>query len=61
MITMVDEIFDRAYQASRADLNVGITRAFTRIGGSIAQTMKVLHRIEWNAPWEANHKNTQCG
>ena len=62
---MMDEIFDRTYQAGRADLNAGIDRAVHRIGGSIGDTigksLKALHRIEWNAPWTGNSKNTQCG
>ena len=58
---MVDEIFDRTYQAGRANLNDGIERAFNRIGTTIGKSFKVLHNIQWNAPWNANPKNTQCG
>ena len=58
---MVDEIFDRTYQAGRADLNAGIDRAVHRIGGAIGTTigksLAVLHRIEWNAPWTRNSKD----
>ena len=61
MITMIDEIFDRSYQASRADLNAGIGRAFHRIGSGIGKSFKVLHNIQWNAPWNGNSRNTQCG
>ncbi len=48
---MMDEIFDRNYQAGRADLNAGIDRGFARIGNALANTFKALHRIQWNAPW----------
>ena len=63
---MVDEIFDRNYQAGRADLNAGIDRAVQRIGagigGTLAKSLEVLHRIEWNAPWAASKStNTRCG
>jgi hypothetical protein len=58
---MVDEIVDRAYQAGRADLNAGLDRAFGRLGGTLARSLQVLHRIEWSAPWNGNSKNTQCG
>jgi len=62
---MVDEIFDRNYQAGRADLNAGIDRAVLRIGAGIGSTLtksfEVLHRIEWNAPWASNSKDPQCG
>lgn len=58
---MMDEIFDRTYQAGRADLNAGLDRAFSRIGSTIGKSLKVLHRIEWSAPWNSNSKNTRCG
>jgi hypothetical protein len=58
---MVDEIFDRTYQSGRAELNAGLDHAFSRIGSTISKSLKVLHRIEWNAPWNANSKNSQCG
>jgi hypothetical protein len=58
---MVDEIFDRTYQAGRADLNAGIDRAVHRIGAGIGSTLaksfEVLHRFEWSAPWASNSKN----
>jgi len=62
---MVDEIFDRTYQSGRADLNAGIDRIVHRIGKAIGNTLgtslKVLHRVEWNAPWAVDAKNSQCG
>jgi hypothetical protein len=61
MITMVDEIFDRSYQSGRAELNAGLDRAFSRIGGTIGKSLKVLHRIEWSAPWARNSNDAQCG
>ena len=53
---MVDEIFDRGYQAGRAELNAGIDRAFAAIGRELGKSFSVLHRIEWNAPWAAKSK-----
>lgn len=58
---MVDEIFDRTYQSGRAEFNAGLDRAFNRIGSSIGNSLKVLHRIEWSAPWVRNSKDAQCG
>ena len=62
---MMDEIFDRTYQAGRADLNAGLDRGFRHIGNGIGSTigksLEVLHRFEWNAPWAVNSKNSQCG
>ena len=50
---MRDELFDRDYQAGRAELNAGIDRAISAIGHSLGDSLKVLHRIEWSAPWRA--------
>jgi hypothetical protein len=59
MVTMVDEIFDRAYRESRADLNASLGRAFAGIGRWIGQSFSVLHRIEWSAPWEQKGKRAR--
>lgn len=53
---MMDELFDRNYQAGRADLNAGIDRGVARLGKAFGDTLKVLHRIEWSAPWAAPKK-----
>jgi hypothetical protein len=51
MVAMIDEIFDRGYQAGRAELNAGLDRAFRRVGEATRNTFQVLHRIEYRAPW----------
>jgi hypothetical protein len=51
MVTMVDEIFDRAYQAGRTDLNAGIEAALSRFVKAIGNSFTVLNRIEYSAPW----------
>ena len=56
MITMMDEIFDRNYQAGRADLHAGLDRAFASIGNGLGNSLKVLHHIEWSAPWASKKK-----
>jgi hypothetical protein len=58
---MRDEIFDRTYQAGRADLHAGLDRAFTRVGSTLGKSLQVLHRIEWSAPWHRNSNDAQCG
>lgn len=57
---MVDEIFDRAYRDSRAELNASLTSAFAGIGRTLGDSLKALHRIEWNAPWNSAEKTRQC-
>jgi hypothetical protein len=57
---MVDEIFDRGYQAARAELNAGIHDAFAGISKTIGDGLRAMHRFEWNAPWKAAQKRSQC-
>ncbi len=59
MRTMMDEIFDRNYQQGRAELNAGIDRAIATVAREFGKTLAVLHRIEWNAPWDAPKANTR--
>ncbi len=56
MHTMIDEIFDRGYQAGRADFHAGIDRGLARLGRlprEIARGLKLLNRLQWSAPWAA--------
>lgn len=46
---MVDEIYDRQYQAGRGELHAGLERGFA----VIARGLGALHRFEWSAPWKA--------
>lgn len=55
---MRHELFDRDYQAGRATLNAGLDRAIAKIGRSLGDSLKVLHRIEWTAPWQAKTGGT---
>lgn len=56
MITMIDEIFDRQYQAGRADLNAAIFALGRRFAAAVANAFAVLNRIEYSAPWAAEAK-----
>ena len=58
---MMDEVFDRTYQAGRAELNAGLDRGFRRIGRTIGKSFEVLHRIQWSEPWARNSRDVQCG
>ena len=46
MITMMDEIFDRNYQAGRADFNAGLDRGFARLGKALSASLGALHRVQ---------------
>jgi len=60
MVTMVDEIFDRGYQAARTQLNTDVARAFSGLAKTIGDSLRLLHRMDWNAPWKAQPKRTRC-
>lgn len=57
MVTMVDEIFDRHYQAGRTELNAAIAGASERLGLAISNAFKVLNRIEYSEPWSGNPRS----
>ena len=56
---MIDEIFDRNYQAGRAELNLAIGNGFARLGRATRHAFEVLNRIEYNAPWAGNQKDVR--
>jgi hypothetical protein len=59
MSTMVDEIFDRHYQAGRPELNAALANLFGRLGRAIGNSFKVLNRIEYSAPWAAKPRRAR--
>ena len=60
MKTMIDEIFDRQYQAGRADLNAGIDRLVSRIGRSLSGAFDAMHRVQFDAPWSKRSRGPGC-
>jgi len=60
MVTMVDEHFDRAYREGRAQLNAGIASAISGLARTLGDSFRVLHRIEWSAPWNPAENTRQC-
>ena len=60
MVTMIDEIFDRQYQAAREALNQSIAATFTRFGRAFGNAFEVLNKIEYQAPWAARQKRARC-
>ena len=55
---MVDELYDRHYQAGRNELNRSIPAGLGHLARAIRATFEVLVRIEYEAPWAA--KATSC-
>ena len=51
MITMVDEIYDRDYQAGRADLNEALVGFARKVRSTIAPALSAAYHFEWDAPW----------
>jgi hypothetical protein len=59
MVTMVDEIFDRHYQAGRSELNAAILDLAGRFGKACGNAFTVLNRIEYSAPWAAKSRRAR--
>jgi hypothetical protein len=60
MVTMVDEIFDRQYQAGRNQLNASLANGLGRLRRAIVNAFEVLVRIEYQAPWRAKARHARC-
>ena len=56
---MRDEIYDREYQAGRDALHDGIDRLISGMGG-IGRTLRVLHSIQFDAPWKHDGPSTRA-
>ena len=50
---MVDEFFERHYQAGRDDLNAAILD----LGRRCAKAFRTLNRIQYHSPWAAKHEH----
>jgi hypothetical protein len=59
MVTMVDEIFDRHYQAARGELNSSLVRAFGQLRRAVRNTFEVLVKIEYQSPWTGMTKRAR--
>jgi hypothetical protein len=59
MVTMIDEIFDRHYQAGRAELNASIARGFRSLSRTVLNAFAVLNRIEYESPWTARPRKAR--
>jgi hypothetical protein len=57
---MVDEIYDRHYQAGRDEMNHAIAAGFARIARAFGNAFEVLNRIEYESPWSIKQKRVQC-
>jgi len=57
---MVDEIYDRHYQASRKDLNAAMASGLARFGKAVSDAFEVLVKIEYQAPWAAKPTRARC-
>ncbi len=56
---MIEEIYDRDYQAARTELNAAIAAAVARAARAAWTAFTVLNRIEYSAPW--NRPVTKAG
>jgi hypothetical protein len=54
---MRDQLFDREFQAGRADLFAGIDRFVHSITAGLA----LLHQVQWSAPWKVTPRDKPTG
>jgi hypothetical protein len=59
MVTMVDEIFDRHYQAARRELHASFREAFRSVRAAIRDAFEVLVGIEYQSPWTARTRRAR--
>lgn len=59
MVTMIDEIYDRNYQAARTELGAALAHGIARFGHAVGNAFEVLNRIEYQAPWAAKAKRAK--
>ena len=52
---MVDEIYDRGYQAGRAELHDGIDALVRKVRNAFAPALSAIYHFEWDAPWNVNN------
>ena len=57
---MVDEIYDRHYQAARSEMNSSLANAFGRFSRAVSNAFEVLVKIEYQAPWAAKSTRARC-
>ena len=48
---MMDEIYDRGYQAGRAELHDGIDRLARKVRSAVSPALSAIYHFEWDAPW----------
>ena len=48
---MMDEHFDRNYQAGREAFHAGIDALLARLSSEVSAVFAAIHRIHFSAPW----------
>jgi len=59
MVTMVDELYDRQYQAGRQQLHASIADALGRFGHAVSNAFEVLVKIEYQSPWTSKPRRVR--
>lgn len=58
---MIDEIFDRQYQAGREQLHDGIDRAIASLRYSLGMAVRTIRDVQFDAPWKRRPTDVGCG
>jgi hypothetical protein len=57
-MTMIDQHFDRTYQAAREDMNRAIADGLRMIGRDVLRAFETLDRIQFASPWTQQPRKT---
>lgn len=57
---MIDQIYDRNYQAARATINADIDHSLRALSTAIGNTFRSIHRIQFAAPWNDRRSPGRC-
>ncbi len=57
---MMDQIFDRQYQAGRKQLNASLASGLSNLGHAVKDAFEVLVKIEYQSPWTTKTKSVRC-
>ena len=57
---MIDELWDRQYRSGRRGLHSGIDKLARTAGKAAAKTFRLIHDIQFDAPWAPPSKDAGC-
>jgi hypothetical protein len=60
MWTMIDQLWDRQYRDGRDQLHTGIDRLVEKVRCSTGTVFRLMHAIQFDAPWAPRSRDVEC-